>query len=453
MKTTGAFSVAAVLAAAALFITPQASQAMTLDEAVRMALQNNHSVKAAKSRKEAAEYGSSAAVSGFLPSVEVGETYSKTDNPMYAFGTKLNQERITQGDFDPAALNNPEAVENWKTTVSVRQPIFAGGRIWNEYGKAKAGENMAAAGYAGVKRAITYKVIESWLNIRQLEKSLEALNVSSQLVGESLKVAKDRVDAGMALQSDLLDMQINFDRVRKEIVATEGALKTAKSAFKTLVGMEQAAKIDFQFGEYTVPIETPEIDGAVKNGLESRTDVGQAKAAAEMARRDYGAAKGGFLPSIGIAADYDWNRSDFSGKAGQSYMVAVEAKWNIFSGGRDRARLMAARAALDAARNDEKLVSESIRNDIERNINDFKTAMESTAISGRGVQFAEESHRIIKQQYMEGLKSAADLLSSETQLEKARLANIAAESEALLARARVDFSMGLDETTIKENAK
>ena len=60
----------------------------------------------------------------YLPNVNASYTFSNTNNPLYAFGSKLNQERITQMDFDPAKLNALDAISNFATKIEVQQPII-----------------------------------------------------------------------------------------------------------------------------------------------------------------------------------------------------------------------------------------------------------------------------------------------------------------------------------------
>ena len=55
----------------------------------------------------------------YLPNVNASYTFSNTNNPLYAFGSKLNQERITQMDFNPALLNDPKAISNFATKIEV----------------------------------------------------------------------------------------------------------------------------------------------------------------------------------------------------------------------------------------------------------------------------------------------------------------------------------------------
>ncbi len=60
----------------------------------------------------------------FLPSVTASHTGIVTTNPLAAFGSKLNQEILTQSDFNPALLNNPSQTQNFATLIEVKQPLF-----------------------------------------------------------------------------------------------------------------------------------------------------------------------------------------------------------------------------------------------------------------------------------------------------------------------------------------
>ncbi len=41
-----------------------------------------------------------------------------------AFGSKLNQEILTQNDFNPALLNDPSQIENYATKFEIQQPLI-----------------------------------------------------------------------------------------------------------------------------------------------------------------------------------------------------------------------------------------------------------------------------------------------------------------------------------------
>lgn len=69
-----------------------------------------------------ADYNQSKAL--FLPNVTASHTALTTTNPLMAFGSKLNQERISMADFNPDLLNNPAQVQNYATRIEVLQPLI-----------------------------------------------------------------------------------------------------------------------------------------------------------------------------------------------------------------------------------------------------------------------------------------------------------------------------------------
>ena len=81
-------------------------------------------ISAAQSQVEGADARITQARSGFLPQLNFREYASRTNNPMWAFGTKLNQGMITQQDFEPDRLNNPNAINNFASTFSTTWPAF-----------------------------------------------------------------------------------------------------------------------------------------------------------------------------------------------------------------------------------------------------------------------------------------------------------------------------------------
>ena len=60
----------------------------------------------------------------FLPTVTASYTAITTNNPLMAFGSKFNQEILTQQDFNPALLNDPDNIENYTTEIMVLQPLL-----------------------------------------------------------------------------------------------------------------------------------------------------------------------------------------------------------------------------------------------------------------------------------------------------------------------------------------
>src|SRR3990170_1346415 len=101
---------------------------LTLDEAVRLALERNPSMHAARAASDEAAARVTQARAGYLPRVDVMEGWQRSNQPVFVFGSLLGQRRFTAADFALGALNHPSALSNHRTAIFVEQPLFDGGR-------------------------------------------------------------------------------------------------------------------------------------------------------------------------------------------------------------------------------------------------------------------------------------------------------------------------------------
>ena len=89
--------------------------ALSLKQAVQIALGENPVLAAAKSQVDIAEQRVIQGRSGFLPRLNVSEGLRRTNNPTQVFSNKLNQENFTESDFAINRLNQPNAINDFAT--------------------------------------------------------------------------------------------------------------------------------------------------------------------------------------------------------------------------------------------------------------------------------------------------------------------------------------------------
>ena len=73
-------------------------------------LDNNLQVKMAQKEAELADAELLGTRAMYLPNINASYTFSNTNNPLYAFGSKLNQERITIMNFNTENLNSTKRI-------------------------------------------------------------------------------------------------------------------------------------------------------------------------------------------------------------------------------------------------------------------------------------------------------------------------------------------------------
>jgi outer membrane protein TolC len=109
------------------WLSLQAQAPLTIQETIRTAWSRQAGLQAGEALVQKAQAEASALGSLRLPTASLGVGFQRTDEPMMAFGTKLNQARISPMDFLPERLNHPDAVQGAGATLTLSQPLYAGG--------------------------------------------------------------------------------------------------------------------------------------------------------------------------------------------------------------------------------------------------------------------------------------------------------------------------------------
>jgi len=97
---------------------------LTLNEAIAATLNNNKAARIAKLDENIARANYRQTDAVFLPQVSFSYTAMTTNDPLNAFGYKLEQRSITPNDFNPALLNHPSGTADVMTKLEVQQPLL-----------------------------------------------------------------------------------------------------------------------------------------------------------------------------------------------------------------------------------------------------------------------------------------------------------------------------------------
>lgn len=416
----------ALLAAASL-----AAQDLSLESAIRAAWAKNPALQAGAAQAEAAAEEAQAATALGLPQLSVQAGWTRTDEPMMAFGLKLNQARIGASDFDPAALNHPRAVSGLGGSLGLQQPLYAGGRIqaarrgMESMARAEAArqefrrQEMAAA----VARAYfdTQAAAAGALHAQSAKAAAEA--------AESFVAA--RVEAGLALRADLARLRAWRAQTEAALAEAQRQEASARSALALLMGGPA--------GALATPLES-EAAKAGSAATRIRHDLQAARLLREAAAHQADAAEGLLKPEVGLNLAWGAARENLSGAGGSWSTASLGAKWS-FSFGTPR-KVQAARAQARAA----ALGAEWQQAQAAREVQEAQSAIHAAEAKVRaadeGLQAATEARELRQARHREGLLPLTDLLDAETALQGARALRLAALLDLRLARVAADLAAG-----------
>lgn len=423
---------------------------LTIAEAIQKASLQHPRVEAYGARVDGARERVTQACSGFLPQAYVSERFDQTNNPMWAFGTKLNQSSITAQDFAPEQLNNPDAIQNFNTVFGVTWPVYDSGQTWYGVRQAKMGETAAALSLDQARRQVIAGAAIAYFGALLGRESLSVVDMSLKSARAHLKIVKDRYDGGFVVKSDLLRARVRISELEQERFQAESRLAVARAALNAAMG----EPVDSRY-RLTTPLAGGEkinapLERWIAASLDRRADYLAMKQQEAIAVEEIRKTRAAHLPSVNLFGNYEINSENWSDSA-DNYTVGAMVRLNLYSGNRDVARTREAQADLKNIQALLRDMEDGIRVQTREAFLQAKSAWERIGVAGATVSEAEENLRIVSDRYRNGLLTIVVLLDAEVALEQARRNHFQALYDYKTALARLALVTGtIDETFMGE---
>jgi len=420
-------------ASSAAFAATERPRALTLPEAVQLALDHNPDLATAQQRLAAADAALRQAEAAFYPQLHVSENYAASDNPVQAFMMTLNQRAF---NFN-ANFNHPDNTENLNTKVLATYPLYNGGSDLAARQAARLGTEARASSLNAVRNGLVFEVTRSFYTIGKARRFVSAADAAVTNMEANVTLASNRFTQGSVLKSDLLDSQVRLAEARENLVLARNALAISETIFRNVLGVGETSDVTAVEMQFRVPADSA--TGTLD--VSQRPELFAAQKAVAAAERQVRAAVGGHLPRVNAFGSYDLDSGNAQ-RFEDSWTAGVSVELDVFDGFLVRGKVAEARANLDAARADLRRTELALQLEAKQAQLDLQEAHARLETTGQAVSQAEESEQITRARYAGGLALLTQLLDADSALTSARQRRAAAEADCAIARAALDKALG-----------
>lgn len=398
---------------------PAQPEGLTLTRAVETALTNNPLIQATVAGRELAEAKLQEALSGRLPLLQVQETFSNSNNPVFVFGSTLEQARFGPQDFQVHSLNNPDSLNNFRTAITLKQPVFNQRQTSTAISQARFGHEQAEQERESVEQRLRFEVIRAYYGILIAEARKGVVEEAVRTGEANAKQISDRFEKGLVVQSDLLAAQVQLAEFRQQKIQAEGDLSIAHAALSTVLGLPVNTSHTVTGLLTKKDFDLPDQEEWIRQALLHRPDYLRTSLALQSSKERVHGAKGQFLPRLDLFATYGASGKTLTSSS-PDYTISTSLTFNLFDPGR-MARVKQAVAAETMARAEQEQLANHIRLEIVRSYRQYLSALERLQVAVQATGQASETLRIIQDRYRAGLTTITEVLRSETALVQARM--------------------------------
>ena len=410
---------------------------LTLDQAIDLALKQNHSVRLRSLSVEQMQSKKDEALSNYFPQIKTsGSVLHLTELqgveiPAGAFGS-----HPSTGPIPSNSLTIDQGSATWYVGgVGLEQPLTQLFRIHQANVAAKQDVLIAKTQFDQTEDAIALEVRQLYYNILINEQKLKASQ--DQLAAAQVKDEESRSDVarGSALEVSALQSKARILKVQQESLTLRLQGNDFRRQLADTLGLPLNTPIDLDSGAVAAALDIPSRDSAVRIALDQNQDLKAARETLVKAQAGLAAAKDAYIPDVTALTRYSY-------QSGVPFLVhnfgtfGFSLNYDLFDGGRREANVREARSEVRSAEVAVIKLQSEIEVQVEGIYDRIDELKQMVAVAGENVEVQTEAARLTDRQFEqnEALSSArsqahADLASSAASLLEANCGLSLAEAD------------------------
>ncbi len=423
----------AIAAISAVFVLglPGSGWAISLEDAVQLAVRTHPSVLAAKDVRRSAGAGIREARAGFRPSFDVRAAggFADTNNS----ATRARTGRLPT---DPQG----DQFTRGESSMLFVQPLFDGFDSRNRTAAAAARFDAAGSRVIGSSESIGLRAATAYLNVIRAQELVDLAETNVERHTDIVDRIRIQVEGGGGASADLDQASGRLALATSTLLQLRGNLRQGEAAYLEAVGQP----VDTLVLPFDADLPIPDqVDEAVAAAAINSPILAAATEETRAREKDVRAARASFFPRVTLEVEGTANHN-LGGIAGPNNeaKAMVVLNLNIFQGGAKSARSDAAKARLSEARLQESVARRNVELNVRSSYAAFMTARERIPILESHVDSSERALDAYGQQFILGRRTLLDVLNVENEVFGAKASLLNGQINELLSQYQILTAIG-----------
>jgi len=422
-----AIRLAVAVGIAAMIAVPSFAQdrTLTLDEAVKLGIQNSKTLKLSQSKIDQAVSQYNQVKDKVLPTGSASLTYDRAEIPANYLS------------FGNQGIHLPGSANAYLGIVSLNETIFAGGKLRYAQQSTELLTKVSRLDADKDKDEIAYSVINSFYNLYKVLQSLKVVQQNLTTIDGQIKQAQRFFDQGIVTKNDVLRFQLQRANVQLNQIDLESNRKVINYDLDIMLGLPETTNIaidQIKEADHSVGSLSSYIDTAMANRQEVRSLMLQK----ESADLNIKSVRANQIPTLSAAAsgyyvDANINPIPKWGNYITPITLGVTFSWNFSSLWTNKNKISEARIQSEQVGINQGILADNVRNDVNRSYQSYVQAQDKIKLLQTSIDQAGENNKILESKYQSSVASATDRADAETLLYQAQINLELAKADAGLA--------------------
>jgi outer membrane protein len=397
-----------------------AQESLSLDDALRLALQNNGLARAALAETDAADARLAAARANLYPSIDLSSSTTRT---RIEGGGAIADTTQRQNGFGLEWL----LLDNGQRELRIRQ-------------SSRTAEATRQSTRDTVRRVL-FQTARAYYEVLRRKELLQVADTAVRRAETLLEVAKAQAEVGAAPQKDVLQAEADLANARVQQIQARNALRLAETDLKRLIGWEAQKPLP----ALTAPDAPSSPDPALsveqlwQRARLQRPDLRDAELRLQISRLGLDAARLNSLLRLQISAR---GFREYEPNSRTQGSLSIVASYPLFDGGLTRANLREAEASLQSAQFRLQQAERDAYAEVESAVLSIREASERLEASKIAVAAAQRNFDAAQESLREGVGTIVEVLTAQLALITAETNLVQATYDAAVAELQLRVATG-----------
>ncbi len=418
------------------------SPALTLEQAVALALERNQQVLIANAQRDALKGKIREVRADALPFLSLNGSVLRWRDPSF-----LNASSFDKIPIEFREGLTPTGANLFDYNLSLRQPIYTSGKVGTALKLASLESEGTSVDLARVEQDVRLRVIRAFYDLLLAGRLLDVARETVAQREEHVKMARARHEAGVATEVDVLRSQVSLANTQPELIRAENEVRRARAVLNNLL----VRPIDFP----TEPIgelrfrEAPdaELGQIVRQALDRRPEIQRLRINELEADAQKRLANAENRLRLDFDGQYGFSARDPANLGNHTFtrwMFTLSVGLPLFDGGRRSGLVQQAVAARRVAQLQRAEAENDVRLEVQNAVDELERAQRTVEAARLNVREAERVLTMMQDNYRYGAATTLDVTDAQTSLSVARTNLLRGLYDHTLARAQLRWVMGLD---------
>ncbi|MCQ4308516.1 efflux transporter outer membrane subunit [Pseudomonas stutzeri] len=317
------------------------------------------------------------------------------------------------------------------------------GRLRRNLEANRANMQASAADLTAVRLSLQSELVQTYLQLRVMDEQQRLLDQTVEAFARSLRLTENQYEAGIVPKSDVSQALTQLKSTQAQAIDLRWQRAQMEHAIAVLVGVPPS---ELTIAERRDIPQLPEVPLALPSQLlERRPDIASAERQVMAANAQIGVAEAAWYPDLTLSASGGYRNSSFSdliSVPNRFWSLGPQLALTLLDFGGRRADLEAAEASYDqTVASYRQTVLDSFR-EVEDNLVQLRVLAEEAAVQREALEAAQESLRLIENQYRAGTVDFLSVATVQTTALNNERTNLALLGDRLTASVQLIAALG-----------